>query len=143
MSDCWAKIAVRPCNMARVLRFHTAVFGVTKERPNPVNPIAGESLLLWLIEQGNGAVEISTPAAEDWGWYSYAEWKGRKYLLGASTCDEEEDGQREWVLQIDKQRSVKEKLQGRTKMSHDDECAQYFQGLLERNFRYVSIELEL
>lgn len=126
--------------MTRVLRFHTAVFDVTKERPNPVNPIPGESLLLWLIEQGDGAVKISTPAAEDWGWYSYAEWDGRKYLLGAS--EEEEDGQREWVLQIDKQRSVKEKLQGRAKMSHDDECAQYFQRLLERSFRDVSADPE-
>lgn len=130
--------------MARVLRFYTAAFDVTKERPNPVNPIPGESLLLWLIEQGKDAVEISAPATEDWGWYSYAEWKGRKYLLGASAGDEEEDGQREWILQIDKHRSVKEKLPSRAKMSQDDECAQYFQGLLEgeASFRRVSSDPE-
>ena len=130
--------------MARVLRFHTAHFDVTKERPNPVNPIPGESLLLWLIEQADPAVKISRPAAEDWGWYSYAEWKGRKYLLGASAYDEEEDGQREWVLQIDKHRSVKEKILGRAKMSQDDECAQYFRDLLERqaSFRGVSVDPE-
>lgn len=29
-------------------------------------------------------------------------------MLGASACDEEKDGQREWVLQIDKQKPVKE-----------------------------------
>ena len=70
--------------MARVLRFYTAAFDVTKERPNPVNPIPGESLLLWLIERAKDAVEISAPASEDWGWYSYAEgpeisaWRKRR-----------------------------------------------------------------
>ena len=128
--------------MARVLRFYTAAFDVTKERPNPINPIPGESLLLWLIERAKGVVEISAPATEDWGCYSYAEWKGRQYLLGASACDEEEDGQREWILQIDKHRSVKEKLLGRARMSQDDECAQYFQGLLEEeaSFQRVSVD---
>lgn len=130
--------------MARVLRFYTAAFDVTKEWSNPVNPIPGESLLLWLIEQAKGAVQISAPASEDWGWYSYAEWKGRKYLLGASASIEEEDGQREWILQIDKHRTVKEKLLGRAKMSQDDECAQYFQGHLEREagFRGLSVDPE-
>jgi hypothetical protein len=130
--------------MARVLRFYTAAFDVTKERQNPINPIPGESLLLWLIDQAKGSVEISTPDTEDWGWYSYAEWNGRKYMLGASASDEDEHGQREWVLQIHKHRSVKEKLLGRAKMSQDDECAQYFQGLLgrEASFRGVSIDPE-
>ena len=130
--------------MARVLRFCTAAFDITKERPNPINPIPGESLLLWLIEKAKGSVEISAPDAEDWGWYSYAEWKGRKYLLGASACDEDEDGQREWILQIEKQRSVKEKLLGRANMTPDDGCAQYFQRLLEgeASFREVSVDPE-
>lgn len=67
--------------MARVLRFYTTRFDVSRERPNPINPIPGESLLLWLREQAKDAVEVSVPAAEDWGWYSSAEWKGRNYLL--------------------------------------------------------------
>ena len=130
--------------MARVLRFYTDAFDVTKERPNPINPIPGESLLLWLIEKVKDSVEISPPDTEDWGWYSYAEWKGRKYLLGVSACDERKDGQREWVLQIDKHRSVKEKLLGRANMTQDDECAQYFQSLLvrEASFRDVSVDPE-
>jgi hypothetical protein len=109
----------------------TAAFDITKERPNPINPVPGESLLLWLIEKAKGWVEISAPDTEDWGWYSYADWKGRKYLLGACACDEEKDGQREWVL-----------LLGRANMSQDDECAQYLQSLLEReaSFRDVSVD---
>jgi len=128
--------------VARVLRFCTAAFDVTKERPNPINPIPGESLLLWLIEKAKGSVEISAPDTEDWGWYSYADWRGRKYLLGASACEEEKDGQREWVLQIDKHRSVKEKLLGRANMSQDDECAQYFQRLLEWEASFCDVSVD-
>ena len=128
--------------MARVIRFRTGAFDVTKERPNPINPIPGESLLLWLTDKTKGTVELSGPDAEDWGWYSYADWKGRRYLLGASACDEEQDGLREWILQIDKYRSVKEKLLGQAKMCADDECAEYFLSLLRRepSFRDVSID---
>ena len=130
--------------MARVLRFCTVAFDVTKERPNPINPIPGESLLLWLIEKAKGSVEISAPKTEDWGWYSYALWKGRKYLLGASASEEANDGKRERILQIVKQRSLTEKLLSRAKMSPDDECAGYFQSLLERDagFRGVPADPE-
>jgi hypothetical protein len=37
--------------MADVLRFTTALFDVSKERENPINPIPGESLLLWLKDK--------------------------------------------------------------------------------------------
>ena len=133
-------MSVSPGRMARVLRFNTALFDVSKERPNHINLIPGESLLLWLIEQSGSELEISRPAPEDWGWYSYAVWNGRKYLLGACACGEAEDGQREWVLQIEKQRSLKEKLQGREKMANDDDCADYFQSLLAREFPNVSVD---
>ena len=38
--------------MARVMRFRTAKFDVSKERPNPINPIPGESLALVAPEAG-------------------------------------------------------------------------------------------
>jgi hypothetical protein len=128
--------------VARVIRFRTSALDVTKEQPNPINPIRDESLLLWLTNTSRGSVELSAPGTEDWGWYSYADWKGRRYLLGASACDEEQDGQREWVLQIDKQRSVKEKLLDQARMGCDDECAEYFLCLLKReaNFQNVSVD---
>ena len=56
--------------MALVIRFRTAKFDVSKERPNPINPIPGESLLLWLRERARPDVVMSEPDAEDWGWYS-------------------------------------------------------------------------
>ena len=129
--------------MARVIRFTTSKFDVSKERPNPINPIPGESLLLWLRSQALPEMDMSEPDAEDWGWYSSVEWKGRLYLLGSS-ASEEEGGEREWILQIDKHRSVKEKLLGSEKMTQDDECAAYFQRLLEgeASFNAISVDPE-
>ncbi len=128
--------------MARVIRFITDKFDVSKERPNPINPIPGESLLSWLRERAQPRVHLTEPDAEDWGWYSYADWNGRQYLIGASASEEEDE--REWILQIDKQRSMKEKLLGREAMRNDDDCAAYFQSLLEAEpaFKSVSIDPE-
>ena len=129
--------------MTRVVRFTTAKFDVSKERPNPINPIPGESLLLWLRDQARPGVAVSEPDAEDWGWYSHVEWKGRKYMLGSSASDEE-GGEREWILQIERHRSVAEKILGRAKMDKDDECAAYFQRLLEdeASFKRLSVDPE-
>ena len=127
--------------MTRVIRFNTARFDVAKERPNPINPIPGESLLLWLRERAKQHAEVTEPDAEDWGWYSFVDWKGRQYLLGSSASDED-SGQREWILQIDKQRSVKEALMGREKMKADDECAQFFQQLLEDEPSFTSVSVD-
>ena len=127
--------------MTRVIRFNTARFDVAKERPNPINPIPGESLLLWLRERAKPHVEVTEPDAEDWGWYSFVDWKGRQYLLGSSASDED-SGQREWILQIDKQRSVKEALMGREKMAADDDCAQFFQQLLEDEPSFTSVSVD-
>ena len=126
--------------MARVIRFTTDAFDVAREPPNPINPIPGISLLLWLRDHARPQVEVGEPDAEDWGWYAFVDWHGRTYLLGASAS--EDDGGREWVLQIDKQRSMKEKLLGRAAMTPDDPCAAYFQALLEAEpaFRDVSVD---
>jgi hypothetical protein len=127
--------------MARVVRFTTAKFDVSKERPNPINPIPGESILLWLRERARPDVVISEPEAEDWGWYCSVEWNGRGYMLGSS-ASEEDNGEWEWILQIEKHRSISEKLLGKEKMSENDECALYFQRLLEseEGFKGVSVD---
>jgi hypothetical protein len=129
--------------MAHVIRFKTDRFDVSKERPNPINPIPGESLLLWIRERARSDVAVSEPDAEDWGWYSHVEWHGRRYMLGS--CASADDGADwEWILQIEKHRSIAEKLLGRAKMSKDDACALYFQQLLESEatFKDVSVDPE-
>ena len=73
--------------MAGVIRFLTARFDVSTERPNPINPIAGESLLLWLREQAKTEFEMSPPDAEDWSWYSFVSMQGRQSLIvSSSSC---------------------------------------------------------
>jgi len=126
-----------------VIRFSTSKFDVSAERPNPINPIPGESLLIWLRERASPKLVVSEPDAEDWGWYSFVEWNGRQYMLGSSASDEEA-GEREWILQIEKHRTFKERLLGREKMLKGDQCAQFFQNLLEQEstFKEVSVDPE-
>jgi hypothetical protein len=128
--------------MSWAIRFYTEKFDVTKERPNPINPIPGESLLSWLKTQVPKNLEIQDPEPEDWGWFSSVNWKGRTYMLGSSAAEEEDWG-REWVLQIVKHRSILEKLLGRAKMTEDDECALFFKHLLESESAVRNISVDL
>jgi hypothetical protein len=125
--------------MAAVIRFTTSAFDVTRERKNPINPIYGESLLLWLRQQTMGRIPMARPEPEDWGWYADMDWNGRSYMLGAASMDEE-NGQREWVLQIVKHRTLKERLLRRERMGPNDECAEFFRKMLaaEPQFSDVS-----
>lgn len=117
--------------MSIVLRFKTRLFDVATERANPINPIPGESLLLWLGKQLAPDHPLSAPEPEDWGWYSSLVWDGRAYLVGSCAYDADENGEREWVLQVDKSRSFGEKLLGRAKMASDDPCVARLRVLLE------------
>ena len=126
--------------MARVIRLTTDKFDVSRERPNPIDPIAGESLLVWLREKAKPRALLTEPDTEDWGWYSYVDWDGRQYLLGASASDD--DAEHEWVLQIDKQHSIKEKILGREAMAAADECAKFFDGLLEAEAAFKTVSAD-
>ena len=127
--------------MAAVIRFTTNAFDVTREHPNPINPIYGESLLLWLAQRLKGHLHIPRPECEDWGWYTDIDWRGRSYMLGASSTDEE-NGEREWILQIVKHRTLKERLLRKEKMATDDECAEFFRKLLEAEPAFTSLSVD-
>jgi hypothetical protein len=124
-----------------VVRFNSAALNVQAERTNPINPIHGESLLTWLKEKLGPEVHLSDPEPEDWGWYSSVEVDGRIYTLGSSTS-EPEDGLREWVLQIDKQRGLKERLLGQAKLSASDPFVANLVKVVsaEPGFREVQVE---
>src|ERR1051325_3168468 len=55
--------------MAHVITFRSSRFDTAAETPNPINPIAGESVLSWLSEGLASAYEVTAPATEDWGGY--------------------------------------------------------------------------
>lgn len=126
----------------RVIRFFTAKFDIAAERQNPINPIAGESLLRWLREHAAPALAVSDPEPEDWGWYSGVMLDGRSYMLGASASEGEAGEKSEWVLQIVKQRTFAERLMGRARMAGDDKCASFFEELIraESAFENVSVD---
>lgn len=112
------------------LRFRTDRFDVTRERENPINPIQGESLLLWLRERLGPAHTMPEPAPEDWGWYSDLRWDGRAYLIGATVTDQGPGQMCDWIVQIDKHRSMTEKLLGRARMDAADPCLAFVRGIL-------------
>ncbi|MBQ4880511.1 hypothetical protein J8M21_25245 [Pseudoalteromonas luteoviolacea] len=127
------------------ISFKTSMFDVSKENKNPVNPIYGESLIKWLKQELDSEFEITEPDAEDWGWYSYITWNNRQYMIGASTYFEEGDdpsSELEWVFQIDKTRSLKEKLLGREKISTADDCVLFFKSKFEAQLDINSVAFE-
>ena len=107
--------------MAHLVSFRTARFDPRAEDPNPVNPIAGQSVLRWLRgELANAQCTVTEPSTEDWGWYVDVEAAGAHYLVGASGDAEGSTREIEWILQVHKHRSLKEKIFGQNKMVADD-----------------------
>ena len=127
------------------ISFKTSKFDVSTENKNPINPIYGESLLKWLKQDLDSEFEITEPDVKDWGWYSHIVWKGREYMLGASAFYEEGDdptSELEWIFQIDKQRTLKEKLLGKEKISCNDECVLFLKSKLEAESDINSVVFE-
>ena len=128
--------------MHYMIRFTTSYFNISQEDENPINPIYGQSLLKWLKNQLEGRVEMEKPAPEDWGWYTYTKWNGRKYMVGSCVL-ENEDNSMEWILQLEKQRSIKEKLLGKEKMTMTDECLLFFKSIIESESEFKDIVVEM
>jgi hypothetical protein len=124
--------------MHPVIHFQSRIFDLRSEPENPINPIHGSSLLDWLRPR---IPNMSDPSPEDWGWYSHLTLEGRSYLIG-SCAHESPDGNHEWVLQIDKSRSLKEKLFGQAKMATTDPCFVLICGLIQQESGFTSISVE-
>ncbi len=126
--------------MHHIISFVTEKFDVSKEDENQLNPIYGQSLLLWLKEKVAETVHLENPDTEDWGWYTNINWNGRSYLLGASAMESDKGGY-EWIFQVEKNRTIKEKLLGREKMDKDDECLLFFESVFnaEPEFKGLTV----
>ncbi|MDK2593551.1 hypothetical protein [Pseudoalteromonas obscura] len=130
--------------MNLAIHFKTDKFDVAKEQVNPINPNYGESLLIWLKSKLKGQLDISEPAAEDWGWYSTLTFEDNRYLIGASVFySPEEDSvqELEWVFQIDKHRSLKQKLFGQNKMCLTDPCFIFFHEIISNCGEFKEVEV--
>lgn len=74
--------------MAHIISFATDAFDPSTEPENPINPIAGHSVLAWL-RSGTfaGTFQTSEPDYEDWGWYIEVTGTESPYTVG-SICYE-------------------------------------------------------
>lgn len=129
--------------MAQVISFSTAKFDISAEPANPINPIFGVSVLEWIAQRLAGTpYTASQPGAEDWGWYISVEGDDAVYLVGASGQPERDPPEMDWTVQIDKQRSLKDKLTGRNRMTADDPLVALLEAAIrsEPAFRNVSVE---
>jgi len=128
--------------VAHVISFSTGKFDISKETPNDINPIAGESVLNWVSEKLAGTpFSGGDPSTEDWGWYIHVEGAGATYMVGASGEPVRPPPDMDWVIQVHKLRSFKDKLMGRNKQSDDDPLFVLLEKLVrgEPEFRDVSI----
>jgi hypothetical protein len=118
--------------MAHVVSFSTGKFDVSAETPNPINPIAGQSILKWLrAELVKAQYTATEPDTEDWGWYIDVTGNDGSYLVGASADADGSTPDVDWVIQVHKRRSFTDKVFGRNKMVADDSLA----ALIERIVR--------
>jgi len=128
--------------MAHEITFRSEKFDITAEDPNPINPIAGQSFLLWLRGRlHNAGYEADEPDTEDWGWYIELTAFDSSYLVGASGFPEEEDASVEWRIQIHKLRSLFDKLTGRNKLAPDDPLSQVIENLVCDESEFNEIEV--
>jgi len=130
--------------MNEAIYFKTSIFDPSKEDENPINPIYGSSLINWIRDKLSGAYEIEQAMPEDWGWYSHIKFGDRIYLIGSMAYFEDGDDpsqEIEWVFQVDKFRTFKEKLFGREKMTVNDDCFQFFKTMFEREPEIYSVEI--
>jgi hypothetical protein len=130
--------------MAHVITFTTSRFDVTKETPNPNNPIAGHSALTWLrAELEKVQYRTTEPDAEDWGWYIDVHGPDAAYMVGASADAEgPSGGDVEWTIQVHKHRSAKDKILGRNKMAADDPLAELIERIVRADPQMTEIMIE-
>jgi hypothetical protein len=129
--------------MAHVISFRTSKFDVTGEDPNPTNPIAGQSVLRWLgAELAKARYTATEPDTEDWGWYIDVTGEHASYLVGASADADGSTPDVEWVIQVHKHRSLKDKLLGRNTMTADDPLAAVIERIVRADPHISEVSVE-
>ncbi len=132
---------------AGVFRFSTDRFDAVPKRENPHNPIRGEALRLWLRDRLAPDLDLAPPDPDDWGWYATLRCEGRAYTVGASGADKDEEGRRaavtEWTVQVEKHRTLGEKLLGRARLDAADPCLRRIAAVLERAPGFAGLSADI
>ncbi|MES2521770.1 MAG: hypothetical protein V4617_03645 [Gemmatimonadota bacterium] len=129
--------------MAHLFTFTSGRFSRAQEPPNPINDIGGHGVLAWLAaELRRLQIAATDPDAEDWGWYSSVTADGVSYLLGASGEWEDADAGTRWVVQLERHRSLWDKVSGANKLESDDALSMRIEALLrdEPEFSVLLVE---
>lgn len=132
--------------MAHLITFSTDAFDPSSEPENPFNPIAGQSVLVWLREHALEGYESSEPDCEDWGWYIEVQGGDSVYTVGAICFDDEGDGGQgaspEWMIQVVKRRTLGDVVRRRNRMAADDRLTLRIAEALRANVAFDRIEVE-
>ena len=129
--------------MAHVVSFSTRKFDVSAETPNPINPIAGQSVLTWLRgELAKAHYTATEPGTEDWGWYIDVTGNDGSYLVGASADADGSTPNVEWVIQVHKHRSFTDKVFGRNKMVADDSLPALIERIVRADPQISDVSVE-
>jgi hypothetical protein len=129
--------------MAHIVSFRTSKFDVSAETPNPINPIAGQSVLKWLrAELAKAHYTATEPDTEDWGWYMDVTGSDGSYLVGASADADGSTSDVEWVVQVHKHRSISDKLFGRNKMAEDDPLMAIIERVMSGDPQIADVSIE-
>jgi len=128
--------------MAHTISFTTSRFDVSAEAPNRINPIAGQSVLLWLREElVRAGYRVTEPDTEDWGWYMDVQDADATYLVGASADAEGPAAAVEWIVQVHRHRTLMDRLLKRSRMADDDPLFARIERLVraDNTLRQVSV----
>jgi hypothetical protein len=129
--------------MAHLFTFSSGRFLQADERPNPINPIAGEGALRWLCAQlVTAGFECGTPDAEDWGWYTHVISGPRTYLLGVSGEWPESGTRTDWTVQLEPSRSMWEKLSGANKLAPEDAVSTAIESAVKSDAEFTAVSVE-
>jgi hypothetical protein len=128
--------------MAHLISFKTARFDVSKEKPNEINPIAGQSVLLWLRDAlAKAHYQVTEPETEDWGWYIEVVGAEASYRVGASADATDVASPIEWIVQVHKHRSLKDRVLGRHRMTADDPLFGLIETLVRADDRLTDVDV--
>jgi hypothetical protein len=129
--------------MTHLVGFRTAKFDIAAETPNPINPIAGRSVLDWLrTALAKHGYVVAEPDAEDWGWYMDVKSNDAAYMVGASADAEDPSPVTDWLVQVHKHRSFKEKLLGRNKLAADDSLTTLIESIVRADTQMTDISVD-
>lgn len=131
--------------MAHIISFKTLTFDASNEKKNPINPIAGQSVLEWIRQKlPNDHYEATAPDTEDWGWCMNVTGAEGSYLVGASGRPDKPGAELEWVVQIHRERGFLNKLLGRKRLALNDPLSALIEYhlRLEKSIKDVRVKKE-